>query len=62
MVAVLVGGLAYLILIVLVAWACDERGRNALGFVAIAIFLTPLFALLLLAAAGDKKERPVQET
>ena len=53
--------LGYVALIAMVAWAAKERGRTETGFVFLAIFLTPVFALLLLAAAGDRKWGSAQE-
>ena len=51
--------LVYVALIGLVAWACGERKRNPGVFIALAIFCTPVVALLLLAAAGDGKPEPM---
>ena len=49
--------IAYIMLLGIVAWAAEQRGRNQTAFVFLGIFFSPLFALLALAAAGDKKPR-----
>lgn len=45
----------YFTMCVTVAWAAQQRGRSG-GWWAVALFLTPVFALLLLVAAGEKQD------
>jgi hypothetical protein len=54
-VIILLGGFLYLITAgALVPWVAQQKGRSGFGWFLIALFWTPLFALIALAAVPDK--------
>jgi formate hydrogenlyase subunit 3/multisubunit Na+/H+ antiporter MnhD subunit len=48
----------WLVLALAVAWAAEQRKRDAACWFALALLLSPLFALVLLVVAGDGKIAP----
>jgi formate hydrogenlyase subunit 3/multisubunit Na+/H+ antiporter MnhD subunit len=48
----------WLVLALAVAWAAEQRKRDAGSWFVLALILSPLFALVLLVVAGDGKIAP----
>lgn len=53
--------ISWVIICLIVGWVAKNKGRDAFTYFFIAIFLSPLFALIILAISGDSDEKKVND-
>lgn len=55
------GGVVWFALCILTATLADKKGHNGIGFFFLALFLSPLVGLLVIACVGDKNQVALKE-
>ena len=52
--------ITWLIFCFLAAWIAKDKKRDSVGFFILALFLSPLIAIIALAIMGDSKEKRIE--